>query len=279
MATKVGMSYGGQDPIERRRNVWVMIAKHMARKAVGYSARALEAHPHRPDLHELENMEDRQTLRARERERKREEWRRQREAESESPGAPWIYIPGLLKEGPSDRRRQREERAERSHRVSRSGATNWVIWIQIALILSLLAIPALAVEPREMLADPALEARARVIGQELRCLVCQNQSIDDSNAPLAADLRRLVRERLQAGDDNDAVLTYVTARYGDYVLLRPPVQGNTYLLWFGPLAVLSLGAAGVAAWFRTRRGAAAAEAPLSAEEERRLAGLLGAAPR
>jgi cytochrome c-type biogenesis protein CcmH len=103
---------------------------------------------------------------------------------------------------------------------------------------------------------------------ELRCQVCQNQSIDDSNAPLAADLRRLVRERLVAGDSDAGVLDYVVRRYGDYVLLRPPMREDTAVLWFGPLAILLLGAAGAFVYLRRRKPAA--EAPLSAEEEARL---------
>ena len=110
-----------------------------------------------------------------------------------------------------------------------------------ALFLSLSA-PAFAVQPDEVLKDPAMEARAREISKELRCLVCQNQSIDDSNAPLARDLRVLVRERLVAGDDNTDVLGYITARYGDYVLLRPPFKASTYVLWIGPVIILLLGA-------------------------------------
>jgi cytochrome c-type biogenesis protein CcmH len=97
--------------------------------------------------------------------------------------------------------------------------------------------------PAERLADPALEARARALSQELRCLVCQNQSIDDSNADLAHDLRVLVRERLVAGDSDANVLAYLTSRYGDYVLLRPPVKPATWALWFGPPALLLAGLA------------------------------------
>ena len=136
--------------------------------------------------------------------------------------------------------------------------------------------PAGAVLPDEMLADPALEARARDISQDLRCLVCQNQSIDDSSAPLARDLRLLVRERLKAGDSDQAVVDYVTARYGDFARLKPPFQPNTWLLWLGPLAVAALGAMGVA-WRLRRRSAAAQDAappPLSAEERETLARLL-----
>ena len=98
-----------------------------------------------------------------------------------------------------------------------------------------------AYEPDEVLADPALEARARAITQELRCLVCANESIDDSRAPLAADLRRLVRERLKAGDSDDQVKAFLVARYGEYVLLRPPFDPATYLLWLLPFTLLTIG--------------------------------------
>lgn len=139
---------------------------------------------------------------------------------------------------------------------------------RLVFLLLLLAGPAFAVLPSERLADPALEARARALSLELRCQVCQNQSIDDSNAPLAADLRRLVRERLVAGDSDAGVLDYVVRRYGDYVLLRPPMREDTALLWFGPLAILLLGAAGAFVYLRRRKPAA--EAALTAEEEARL---------
>lgn len=132
--------------------------------------------------------------------------------------------------------------------------------------------PVTALEPGEALKDPALEARARAISRQLRCLVCQNQSIDDSDAPLARDLRRLVRERIEKGDSDAQVLAWVRARYGDFVMLRPPVRPATYLLWFGP-ALLLLAVAGVMFW-RRRRGAAVNDAPLSPEEEVRLARLL-----
>ena len=141
----------------------------------------------------------------------------------------------------------------------------------LALVFALAA-PAFAIEPQEQLADPALEHRARELGQELRCLVCQNQSIDDSNADLARDLRTIVRERLTAGDSNDQVLEFVTARYGDYVLLRPPFRIGTLILWFGPVVVLV--AAIIALMLRRRRRAMAEPAPLSPEESRRLARLL-----
>ena len=138
-----------------------------------------------------------------------------------------------------------------------------------------LAAPAFAVLPSERLADPALEARARTLGQELRCVVCQNQTIDDSSADLAHDLRVLVRERLVAGDSDRQVLAYLTSRYGDYVLLRPPLKPTTWVLWFGPPALLVAGVLALfAAWRRRRRDAAAPPTPLSADERRRLTSLL-----
>jgi cytochrome c-type biogenesis protein CcmH len=145
----------------------------------------------------------------------------------------------------------------------------------LALLCALLPAAAGAVLPSERLPDPALEARARIISQDLRCQVCQNQSIDDSNASLAADLRRLVRERLTAGDSNEAVLAYVTQRYGDYVLLRPPLRTDTILLWYGPFGLLAAGLVGAAIYIRRRNPKTApAVAALSAEEEQRLAKLL-----
>lgn len=143
----------------------------------------------------------------------------------------------------------------------------------LAILAWLLAVsaPALAVEPDEVLDDPVLEARARALSQELRCLVCQNESIDSSNADLARDLRVLVRERLVAGDSDAEVKDYLVARYGDFVLLDPPLRPRTYALWFGPAIVLLLGATGVAVYFRRRAAApTAGPAPLSAEEEARL---------
>jgi len=142
-----------------------------------------------------------------------------------------------------------------------------------AALAILLAVPidARAVEPDEVLADTRLETRARAISTGLRCPVCQNQSIDDSNAPLARDLRLLVRERLQAGDSDAAVQQHIVHRYGDFVLLRPRVAGHTLLLWLAPALIL-LGAAGFVLW----RVCAAQSAPdaaasaLSPEEEVRL---------
>lgn len=147
------------------------------------------------------------------------------------------------------------------------------------LALFILAAPAsLAVEPDEQLADPVLEARARDISLGLRCLVCQNQSIDDSNAPLARDLRILVRQRIESGDSDAEVLDYVVSRYGAFVLLRPPFNLSTLLLWLTPVLVL---AAGIAAVLVRRRSVPKTDpAPLSEAEEsalRRLAGQTDAA--
>jgi cytochrome c-type biogenesis protein CcmH len=136
-----------------------------------------------------------------------------------------------------------------------------------ALILAPLA--AHAVTPGEMLADPAMEARARAITGELRCLVCQNQSIDDSDAALAKDLRMLVREKLKEGMSDAQVRDYVHARYGDFVLLRPPLNPGTLLLWTAPALALMAGA--VAVWSAARRNRQTlATAPLTAEERARL---------
>lgn len=135
--------------------------------------------------------------------------------------------------------------------------------------------PAHAVQPDEILKDPALEERARDLGKYLRCIVCQNQSIDDSNAPLARDLRIIVRERLTAGDTDDQAMEYIVARYGNFVLLKPPFQFNTLALWLAPAMLMLL-----ALWgFRsilTRRTQAPLNAPdeLTAEERRQLQELL-----
>ncbi len=131
-----------------------------------------------------------------------------------------------------------------------------------------------ATSPEEMLADPALEARARALGKELRCLVCQNQSIDDSDAALARDLRRIVRERLLAGDSDAAIERYLVERYGDFVLLRPPVKPATWLLWVGPFLVLLAGAGLVFAFLRRRPAAAVEPAELDPTEKKVLEALL-----
>ena len=118
--------------------------------------------------------------------------------------------------------------------------------------------PALAVEPDEILPDPAQETRARDLSRHLRCVVCQNQSIDDSNAELARDLRVLLRERIKAGDTDKAAMDYIVARYGNFVLLKPPVQLDTLFLWFGPGFVLLLALAGY--WMLIRKPQAKAQA-------------------
>ncbi|MGE4220228.1 MAG: cytochrome c-type biogenesis protein [Alphaproteobacteria bacterium] len=147
-------------------------------------------------------------------------------------------------------------------------------------ILSVLALllwvsAAGAVQPDEMLADPAAEARARAVSRDIRCLVCQNQSIDDSDAELARDLRLLVRERIRAGDSDTAIRDFLVARYGEFVLLKPRMSSRTWLLWFGPLLLLAAGAAGLAVYFRRRPAAPATEPTLDAGERDRLARLAG----
>lgn len=147
-----------------------------------------------------------------------------------------------------------------------------------ALFLTV-SVPVIAVQPDEKLADPEMEARARVISKDLRCLVCQNQSIDDSDAELAKDLRLLVRERLVEGDSNEEVFDFVVARYGDYVLLKPPIKSSTYVLWFFPFVLLAIAGIGVVFWLRGKARAQSAMAGsggsgLSADEEARLSALL-----
>ena len=139
-----------------------------------------------------------------------------------------------------------------------------------ALILCLLlaASPALAVQPDEVLPDPTLEARARQISHDLRCPVCQGEAIDDSNAPISRDLRLLVRERLVAGDSDEEVVDFIVARYGEFVLLRPPFTMSTLLLWGTPFAVLAIAAGFML--LRRRRAEVAPETPLSDDEKRAL---------
>ena len=149
----------------------------------------------------------------------------------------------------------------------------------LAMLLCLAAAGAqAATSPDEVLADPVLEQRARALGKELRCLVCQNQSIDDSDAALARDLRLLVRERLVAGDSDAEIIAFLTARYGDFVLLDPPVRPATWGLWFGPLLVLVVAGLGIAVYLRRRPARTPAAAPLSAEEQARLQALLEEEP-
>jgi len=151
-------------------------------------------------------------------------------------------------------------------------------WLSLLALLALVfaARLALAVQPGEMLADPVLEARARAISRDIRCVVCQNESIDDSAADLAADLRRLVRERLTAGDSDDQVRAFLVARYGDFVLLDPPLKPKTYLLWYGPIAIFLLAVAAATVYFRRRRGVTLTPIPLTADEAQRLQSLLAA---
>ena len=137
-------------------------------------------------------------------------------------------------------------------------------------LLASLAGPALAVQPDEVMKDPALETRARALSSELRCLVCQNESIDDSEAPLARDIRILIRERIGKGESNDSVRAYLVSRYGDFILLKPPFKPETLLLWLSPVLTLGLG---VAAALYARRRAPSATPRLSDEEEARLAAL------
>ena len=147
-----------------------------------------------------------------------------------------------------------------------------------AAMFLLMQLPALAVAPDEVLSDSVLEARARALSAQLRCLVCQNQSIDDSDAPLARDLRVLVRKRLQAKDSDEAVMDYIVARYGDFVLLKPPMKSSTLLLWLTPLLVL-MGAiwlavkAGLGQTVRAQ-GAEVQNSGLSSAEEKRLTEIL-----
>lgn len=148
-------------------------------------------------------------------------------------------------------------------------------WLLLA-VSSLAWLPAAAVEPSEMLKDPALEARARDISRGLRCVVCQNESIDESNADLAHDLRVLVRERLVAGDSDAQVVQYIVDRYGDFVLLRPPVKPATYLLWASPAILLLIAAATIAIYLRRHRVAPTAPPPLTPEEQARVTALLKA---
>ncbi len=170
----------------------------------------------------------------------------------------------------------RGAKARRSGRDDvRGGTLRTLRGAVMALLLVFAALPArAAIGPDEILPDRAMEARAREITKQLRCLVCQNQSIDDSNAPLARDLRLLVRERLKAGDGDAAVLAYVVARYGDFVLLRPPVKATTWLLWFGPLALLLGGALFLFLRARRKNTATAPPAPLSDDERKKLAALM-----
>lgn len=158
------------------------------------------------------------------------------------------------------------------------------LWSIVALVLAAIVThmpSAFAVEPDEILPDARLEARARAISADLRCLVCQNQSIDDSNAPLARDLRLLVRERLKDGDTDAQVHQYVVARYGDFVLLKPPFRMSTLLLWLAPLLALLIAAFAVRRMFAAAPAgpSAAPTSRLSQEEEAALQALLAGQSR
>ncbi|MBY5644845.1 cytochrome c-type biogenesis protein CcmH [Rhizobium leguminosarum] len=143
----------------------------------------------------------------------------------------------------------------------------------LAVALLLMAAPAFAVNPDEVLADPALEVRARALSAELRCMVCQNQSIDDSNADLAKDLRLLVRERIADGDSDEAVLNYIVSRYGEFVLLKPRVSMKTVLLWGAPVLLVLAGGLSLLVFARKRAGKPTGS-KLTADEQARLSELL-----
>ncbi|MBB4256002.1 cytochrome c-type biogenesis protein CcmH [Rhizobium sp. BK008] len=144
----------------------------------------------------------------------------------------------------------------------------------LAFALLLMAAPAFAVNPDEVLADPALEARARALSAELRCMVCQNQSIDDSNADLAKDLRLLVRERIADGDSDEAVLNYIVSRYGEFVLLKPRIGMKTVLLWGAPVLLVLAGGLSLLVFARKRAGKPTGS-KLTADEQAKLSELLG----
>ncbi|RFB96810.1 cytochrome c-type biogenesis protein CcmH [Rhizobium leguminosarum bv. trifolii] len=143
----------------------------------------------------------------------------------------------------------------------------------LAFVLMLLAAPVFAVNPEEVLADPALEARARALSAELRCMVCQNQSIDDSNADLAKDLRLLVRERITDGDSDEAVLNYIVSRYGEFVLLKPRFSMKTGLLWGAPALLVLAGGLSLLVFARRRSGKPTGS-KLTADEQSKLNDLL-----
>lgn len=152
--------------------------------------------------------------------------------------------------------------------------------LMIALIAAVIGFtsPSLAVLPDEVLDDPALEARARELSKDLRCLVCQNQSIDDSNADLARDLRVVVRERLVAGDTDDEIRYYIVERYGEYVLLTPPFNASTFLLWVGPGLIMVAGIAFTVVSFRRVARAHPVDGAVAPDNEQRIADLLDTNP-
>ena len=151
-------------------------------------------------------------------------------------------------------------------------AKNQLFMLTLAIIVSL-PLNAPAVEPSEILQNPQLEARARNLSQNIRCLVCQNQSSDDSNASLAKDLRKIVREQLVSGASDNEIYDFLIARYGDFVLLRPPIKVTTYLLWYGPLFIFFAGLL-LSVLFLIRRKRIMPEEPLSPEEQEELSSLI-----
>jgi cytochrome c-type biogenesis protein CcmH len=184
------------------------------------------------------------------------------------PFSPWEKVAG---EAHRMRARRGEKRALRANPHTNPSPVGEAKRALLLLpLLTALAGPALAVQPDEVMKDPALETRARALSGELRCLVCQNESIDDSEAPLARDIRILIRERIGKGESNDAVRAYLVSRYGDFILLKPPFKPETLLLWLSPVLTLGLG---VSAALYARRRAPRTTPSLSAEEEARLAAL------
>tara|TARA_A100000164_G_scaffold376398_1_gene413376 strand:- start:626 stop:1102 length:477 start_codon:yes stop_codon:yes gene_type:complete len=149
---------------------------------------------------------------------------------------------------------------------------NPLFMLILSIIISL-PLNVVAVEPSEILQNPQLETRARSLSQNIRCLVCQNQSIDDSNASLAKDLRKIVREQLVSGASDDEIYNFLIERYGDFVLLRPPVKATTYILWYGPLFIFFAGLV-LSALFLIRRKRILPEEPLSHSEKQELSRLI-----
>ena len=149
---------------------------------------------------------------------------------------------------------------------------NPLFMLILSIIISL-PLNVVAVEPSEILQNPQLETRARNLSQNIRCLVCQNQSIDDSNASLAKDLRKIVREQLVSGASDDEIYNFLIERYGDFVLLRPPVKATTYILWYGPLFIFFAGLV-LSALFLIRRKRILPEEPLSHSEKEELSRLI-----
>lgn len=168
------------------------------------------------------------------------------------------------------------QRADRPPRIISRDGRSPAIAATLLLVILLLLSPgqSSAVEPSEQLANPALEARARALSAGLRCLVCQNETIDESNASLAHDIRVLLRERLTAGDSDAAATRAIVDRYGDFVLLKPPVRPATYLLWFGPAAILLAGLGGSLVWVRRHTRGEPAPPQLTEAEQARLAEIL-----